>query len=1024
MILITASLRTVVLFFIAQIFFLPLPAQVHYNFIHYPVESGINSYQINTAIQDGQGYMWFAGTNGLQRFDGIRFKTFLHDEKNPYSLPSNPVWQLLIDKKKNLWLLMADGKVGIFNTSNFTFKPVNAKFKGEVSPNTATKKLITDDEGNLFYLVAGNEVITYNENAGEFSYKYNFFKSKPEWHIHDFIHQPGTQKYWMTVENGGVAIYNKASDVLSYPGNNAEHEPAIQIFDKTKTWYNLFFDSKNRLWAVRWEDHAWVNCYSLLIDEFVIQNLSLYDQVKSYYEIKRFVEQKDGTLWVYGLLLIGRFVEGENRFQLVYNGYENEHSIAYEMVHCMVEDRENNIWVCTDNNGLYRFNPSREFFTNVDHVNRITGKKGDGAVMSFVRTKWNTFLIGTWNDGLYQYDEHFNPIPVNIKGIDNKGGPFIWAMCASRDSNTLWLASQPGFYAIDQSKRTSKYFNPPILENSTVRQIAQDKKGNLWLGTQGKGLFIVSMNPVNSSLPEKVTAVTAVPPVGINKITMDSRGLVWIGTPENGLYVLDEETGKLVMHFGEHEDNERRLPERGISSILEYDDSIMLITTATQLMKYNVKTKELNKVGNNTFVSGFITAIEKDDKGYAWITSTSGMYQVDIYKKIVILYNRMDGLDNEHFIQSASYKLPDGRILFGATHNFVLFAPERIKAQESNPDIKITDIKLENKPLNADSVLSRKELVLGYDDKPLVIEFSPFLFSGGKLIKYKIDGLDKTWNPADKTYQAMYNYLPPGTYDFMIKSTDDMGNESGEIVMLKIKVHSPFWRTWWFYSLLTLIAIAILFWLDRERMTRKEAVQKMRSDIANDLHEEVNTALNNINILSEMARIKAETEPQKSKDFIEQIHSKSHNMIIAMDDMLWSISPENDSMEKIISRLKEFIDALKNRHSVQIDLLVDEKVKRLQLNMKQRKDIFWFLKTSISNVVRAGGENCLAHITFEKPNLIYVLEFNTENTDMVLLNNLRQRKELADKLAEVNAQLKMKELKSKTTFQLTVPVNG
>src|SRR5205085_2905681 len=111
------------------------------------------------------------------------------------------------------------------------------------------------------------------------------------------------------------------------------------------------------------------------------------------------------------------------------------------------------------------------------------------------------------------------------------------------------------------------------------------------------------------------------------------------------------------------------------------------------------------------------------------------------------------------------------------------------------------------------------------------------------------------------------------------------------------------------------------------------------------------------------------------KDFIEQIHSKSHNMIIAMDDMLWSISPENDSMEKTISRLKEFIDSLKNRHSVQIDLLVDQNVMQLQLNMRQRKDVFWFLKNSISNVVRAGGKNCLAHITYEKPNLIYILEF-------------------------------------------------
>ena len=130
MLLISASLRSLVLLFIGQIFILSLTAQEHYNFIHYPAESGIISNQINTAVQDDEGYMWFGGTYGLQRFDGIRFKTFRHNERDPNSLPSNPVWQVLVDKKKNLWLLMADGTAGIFDTRNFIFKPVPARKAG------------------------------------------------------------------------------------------------------------------------------------------------------------------------------------------------------------------------------------------------------------------------------------------------------------------------------------------------------------------------------------------------------------------------------------------------------------------------------------------------------------------------------------------------------------------------------------------------------------------------------------------------------------------------------------------------------------------------------------------------------------------------------------------------------------------------------------------------------------------------------------------------------------------------------
>jgi signal transduction histidine kinase len=205
-------------------------------------------------------------------------------------------------------------------------------------------------------------------------------------------------------------------------------------------------------------------------------------------------------------------------------------------------------------------------------------------------------------------------------------------------------------------------------------------------------------------------------------------------------------------------------------------------------------------------------------------------------------------------------------------------------------------------------------------------------------------------------------------------------------------------------------------------MARKEAIQKMRSDIADDLHQKVNAALSNINILSEMARLKADSEPQKSKEFIEQIHTKSHNMINAMDDMLWSISPGNDSMDKTILRLKEFIEALKNRHDVQIDLLVDEKVNLLQMNMKQRKDVFWFFKSSITNIVRAGGQNCRIHIAYEKHNLLYTLEFDSTNVDMRQLNHLRQPQELSDKLTSLNATVEVKELKTKIIFLLTIPV--
>lgn len=993
-----------------------------YSFIHYTTDMGAVSYQVNTVVQDDQGYIWIGTTDGLQRYDGIRFETFNFSEANPYNFPSNPVWQLLLDKQKNLWILFADGKVGIFNRSTFRFTEVKTSFKKHISPNTFAKRLITDEWGNIFYFVAESEILTWNKKANEFSADYNFFRQNNEWKIMDLIQQPGTQKYWMTIQNGGLAVYNRQTGNLSYTGNNTEHEKLIEAFKPTVTYYGLLFDTQKRLWSINWNDGSLVDCYDLSKNQFLVSNLRFRNAIHSYHEATGFYEQKDGTIWIKGMLVLGEFNESEKKFQFIHNGLINEKSIVYEVVHALCEDREKNIWVATDNNGLYSFSPGKELFKNIIHYNKISGKPGKGSPMSFMKLKNGDLLAGIWEDGLYRYDKNFNPIPVNIKGIDNKGGPFIWNMCKSADSNIIWLASQPGFYAFNQQTNTSTYYNPPVLQNRTVRQIAEDKWGNLWLGTQNNGLYKYDRQRNKINPDSNVYRINDIPYNNINKITIDNKGYVWVATPEDGAYVMDPDNNKVLLHFGIGETNELKLPEKGVSFVLPYNDTTIFITTATRLLKYNPEKKQSVVIGGRGIISGFITAVEKDKDGYLWISTTNALFRVGVKNGVFMKFDRNDGLENEHFIQSSSYTLPDGRILFGTTNNMVLFDPLAIKSLIKGvaPNVQITHLLLENKSVNLDS-LKNKTLTLPYKLNSLVIEFSPLIYSNAYLIKFKMEGLDTKWITADKNATAIYNYLPPGKYDFVVKTIDENGTASPEKYLLHVEVNHPFWKTWWFFILLTLTFGAILFWLDKERMNRKEATLRIRTDIADDLHKDINTALSNINILSEMAKIKAETDSKKSKEFIEQIHSQSHNMMIAMDDMLWNIDPMNDSMPPLILRLQEFIDSMRNRHGVHIDLLVDKTAAKLPLPMKLRKEIYWLFRNGINTVIKTGGTNCRVYVTFEKPMLVYLLEFDTIHTDMQQLTNLRQRQELADKLQSINAKLELQVHQQNAIFILKIP---
>jgi glucose-6-phosphate-specific signal transduction histidine kinase len=139
-----------------------------------------------------------------------------------------------------------------------------------------------------------------------------------------------------------------------------------------------------------------------------------------------------------------------------------------------------------------------------------------------------------------------------------------------------------------------------------------------------------------------------------------------------------------------------------------------------------------------------------------------------------------------------------------------------------------------------------------------------------------------------------------------------------------------------------------LYIIDKERISKKESLRQMRSQIAGNLHTEISNTLNNINVLSEIAKIKADKNIEQSKEFIGQISNKSRHMMEAMDDMLWSIDPQNDSMRKTVLRIKELTDGMRSAYDVDIDLIVDHKIQSLELDMKLRHDLFFFYKESMT----------------------------------------------------------------------------
>ena len=920
-----------------------------FSFTHYGLPAGLASHEVTNTYQDETGYMWIGTNNGLQRFDGTRFKTFRVRKDDSTSIPNNVIIQILFDKKNNLWLLTADQKVGIFDTRNFTYREMKVKMR-DPSLHNYGKRLICDEQGNLILLFVDAGFVTWNENKREFSADYNFIPAPDDWRIVDIIQQPGTKKYWIGTYTG-TGVYDLQTKQLNYSGHNPEKNQFVEKLGSVPLARGFLMDSKNRLWFFSWfSGMPLIYAYDIKKNELVLEKYDLGDVLKNYYEIGGFLEQKNGTIWVRGLGVFGRYLEKDKEFQLVYNGYENEQSIFYTRVDNLFEDREENLWVSTNTNGLYQFKPSSQFFTNVRQINRLNNRPGDGSVMSFIQTRQGTLLVGTWNDGFYEFDKNYNMIPLGIRGII--GNPYPWCMSFSRDSNTIWMGVQPGIYAINQATRTAVYHNPPAIQNKTVRQIVEDKYGNLWMGTQSLGVFKWNATKGRRKFDDGVSQFKGVPATLVTRITIDKTGYVWIATSSSGIYVIDPAVDKVMLHFGTEEPPERKLTWNGTAGALQYDDTTMIIA-ANGVYLYNTRQQRITSyVKLPETIPAIIAAMEKDKNGYVWISTTNGILRLNPRNKIFIQFDRTDGIVNDYFILAASYVLPDGRIMFGADNQFVVFDPEMVRINSPAPDVTITGFKLTNKSLLIDSLLKKDRVELGPDNNSITIEFSGLSYSGTYNIDYQLEGMDKTWMRSDKTNQAVYSYLPPGRYTFLAKTSDAEGHPSKHITRLIINVRPPFWRTWWFLGLSVFAVVGLLFWLDKLRMQKIRATESIRTRIATSLTEDMSNSLSSINISSELAKTKVDTDKERTKEYIAQISDTSNRMVQAMYDMVWSIDPKNDTMFDTIERMKSFAVETENLHNVDILFDIEEEAADLKLDMANRYELLSVFKEAISNIVK------------------------------------------------------------------------
>lgn len=995
-----------------------------YAFAHYSTDKGLAGQEVKAVQQDKAGYLWVGAVTGLQRFDGTRFLTFRHRSSDSTSIPDNNINHLFLDKKNNLWLLTASGQAGTFDTRKFRFKPATIAYTKKNSLQ-ADKKFFTDSHGNIYLLCFRTELLVYNEKQNTFVPASHLVQLPAKWTILSFCEDAQTGKYYIGTDSG-LVVFNTHTNNLSYSGHNVDKELLIEQYGRIPNVAPMLLDSKCRLWFLTWPPTIGSPsffCYTLTNNSTVLKNYSFFPLVKEYHEPSGMMEQKNGAVWIKGGKILASYLEKENRFQLVHNGYTNDQSIAFETVHDLKEDGEENLWVATNNNGLFRFNPSREFFTNVHHMNRATHKPGEGSPLSFIADKNNTLLMGAWSNGIYRFDSSFNNIPLNIKGIIENNSVVVWHMLQSNDANIVWMGTQPGgLYKYNRQTQSAVYYDVPAVEKSTIRQIAEDKYGNLWIGTHTRGLFKYTKTGAEYNFTKNVEKITEVDDRTIHALTIDKNGNLLVASSANGVYIIDTRSNRAIQHFTTEGPPQQRLQNMHASSFCIFNDTTIFIGGGG-LNIYNPVKQTIKKIFTPPNMPNNVAAIQKDQSGNIWVTLSSGMFKLNPnFLRVFMLFDRIEGITNDHFINNASAILPNGRMVFGSSNHFIAFAPEKIIPSDSLPDVAISGFKILNKPVAVDSLLSLKRIELSPNQNSITIELSYLLYGCNSILKYKLEGIDKDWIHADVTNQAVYPYLPPGTHTFMALTEGGDGKPSKNITTLIIKVKPLYWQTWWFFGLIIFVGVGLFLWVDKLRMQKIKATESVRNRIATSLTEDMSNSLSSINITSELAKTKIDNDTERTKEYIIQISDSSNRMVQAMYDMVWSINPDNDTLQHTIDRMKSYAAEMESMYTPSIIFQVDEQAKDLRLRMETRYEMLSIYKEAVNNAARhAQAKYIEVNLQYKSPTITLCIRDDGKGFNVELVELSRGLSEMRRRAGTINARLTLKsEINTGTTVVLTM----
>jgi signal transduction histidine kinase/ligand-binding sensor domain-containing protein len=845
-------------------------------------------------------------------------------------LNSNVVTDVLQDERGILWISTNNG-LNWYDGTRFYHPELKGK-AGQVNINRMRK----DSKGTIWIATYYNGLFRYKNNSFE-----NFLPDSSNLvsnsnNIFDIV-QLTDEEYAVSTDKSIFLFNGKSFRSLDSPNSSLKFQ--ISSIASTKENGILIAASEHNGLYYYKDPIKKTQPYSILIQNYVVKQIMVDGE-------KIYLSTNKGLLFFSDLnmLISGKptkvFDAGKQTGDIIYK--DNEGNIWFSNFYAckivgenVVTYKEENGFPPTvvntikeDNEGYYRY---------YDLGNEHIGTFVDVAA----RDKEGNLWLGTFGGLIINKDKVWK----NINKVNGKDLGFV-LFIEKDDHDRVWVGCSAGLYEIVKGKlipHSDKHFSAVFTE----------PKGSLWLATDSGDVINYSdkhflAQSLSKRIPDRVTSI------------YKSQNDLWLGFWTEGLmhYTWENTQWNLKEEFN----SKTGYNNFRIRCLAADGKGNLLVGTRTQgiyiLPLNNVNRKHAEQISTtNGLSSNWVKNIFIDERGSIVAATSTAVDIIDPsnFEKPTIQTNYFS--DRRSTLEPFGVGKDKNTYWIGTYNGVVEFNPQLRFFGQHKPKIYITQVTIDGKPDS--SILpytsSNKKIKLPYWQNNVSFDYAGISFEDEDAVRYQymLEGLEKDWNSITNRRYTNYSNLSPGVYTFKVKAQNGNGQWSDAIASYQFQIATPFWKQAWFIALSALLILGLIYSWYRYRLQQALKLERLRTRISTDLHDDIGSTLSSISILSEMAL--KEEEQRQSQQMMQEIKDNSITLMEKMDDIVWSINPGNDSFENLMLRIQRFAAKLFEAKNIEYDIGIDENIRHIRLPMEHRQHIYLIMKESINNLVKYSG---------------------------------------------------------------------